>query len=166
MEEKIVMGKILGPHGIKGWIKIHPFTEKKDGLIDHKILMVSKDEKLWQSFEVEAMDVGEKFILAKFIGVDDRNAAEKLNKFFISLNKSSLPKLDEDNYYWHELIGLDVKNNEGIHFGKVDSLIETGANDVLVVMGDKELLIPYIKQVILEVNLETNMIRVDWQDDY
>ena len=53
-----------------------------------------------------------------------------------------------------------------MHFGKVDSLIETGANDVLVVLGDKEYLIPYIKQVILEVNLETNMIRVDWQDDY
>jgi len=166
MEEKIVMGKILGPHGIKGWIKIHPFTEKKDSLIDHKILMASKDEKLWQSFEVECMDVGDKFILAKFKGVDDRNAAEKLNKFFISLDKSSLPKLDENNYYWHELIGLDVKNNEGMHFGKVDSLIETGANDVLVVLGDKEYLIPYIKQVILEVNLETNMIRVDWQDDY
>ena len=166
MEEKIVMGKILGPHGIKGWIKIHPFTEKKDSLIDHKILMASKDEKLWQSFEVESMDVGDKFILAKFKGVDDRNAAEKLNKFFISLDKSSLPKLDENNYYWHELIGLDVKNNEGMYFGKVDSLIETGANDVLVVMGDKEYLIPYIKQVILEVNLETNMIRVDWQDDY
>jgi 16S rRNA processing protein RimM len=166
MEEKIVMGKILGPHGIKGWIKIHPFTEKKDSLIDHKILMASKDEKLWQSFEVESMDVGGKFILAKFKGVDDRNAAEKLNKFFISLDKSSLPKLDENNYYWHELIGLDVKNNEGMHFGKVDSLIETGANDVLVVLGDKEYLIPYIKQVILEVNLETNMIRVDWQDDY
>lgn len=166
MEEKIVMGKILGPHGIKGWIKIHPFTEKKHSLIDHKILMASKDEKLWQSFEVESMDVGDKFILAKFKGVDDRNAAEKLNKFFISLDKSSLPKLDENNYYWHELIGLDVKNNEGMHFGKVDSLIETGANDVLVVLGDKEYLIPYIKQVILEVNLETNMIRVDWQDDY
>ena len=166
MEEKIVMGKILGPHGIKGWIKIHPFTEKKDSLIDHKILMASKDEKLWQSFEVESMDVGDNFILAKFKGVDDRNAAEKLNKFFISLDKSSLPKLDENNYYWHELIGLDVKNNEGMHFGKVDSLIETGANDVLVVLGDKEYLIPYIKQVILEVNLETNMIRVDWQDDY
>ena len=166
MEEKIVMGKILGPHGIKGWIKIHPFTEKKDSLIDHKILMASKDEKLWQSFEVESMDVGDKFILAKFKGVDDRNAAEKLNKFFISLDKSSLPKLDENNYYWHELIGLDVKNNEGMLFGKVDSLIETGANDVLVVLGDKEYLIPYIKQVILEVNLETNMIRVDWQDDY
>jgi len=166
MEEKIVMGKILGPHGIKGWIKIHPFTEKKDSLIDHKILMASKDEKLWQSFEVESMDVGDKFILAKFKGVDDRNAAEKLNKFFIGLDKSSLPKLDENNYYWHELIGLDVKNNEGMHFGKVDSLIETGANDVLVVLGDKEYLIPYIKQVILEVNLETNMIRVDWQDDY
>jgi len=166
MEEKIVMGKILGPHGIKGWIKIHPFTEKKDSLIDHKILMASKDEKLWQSFEVESMDVGDKFILAKFKGVDDRNTAEKLNKFFIGLDKSSLPKLDENNYYWHELIGLDVKNNEGMHFGKVDSLIETGANDVLVVLGDKEYLIPYIKQVILEVNLETNMIRVDWQDDY
>jgi 16S rRNA processing protein RimM len=166
MEEKIVMGKILGPHGIKGWIKIHPFTEKKDSLIDHKILMASKDEKLWQSFEVESMDVGDKFILAKFKGVDDRDAAEKLNKFFISLDKSSLPKLDENNYYWHELIGLDVKNNEGMYFGKVDSLIETGANDVLVVLGDKEYLIPYIKQVILEVNLETNMIRVDWQDDY
>jgi len=166
MEEKIVMGKILGPHGIKGWIKIHPFTEKKDSLIDHKIFMASKDEKLWQSFEVESMDVGDKFILAKFKGVDDRNAAEKLNKFFISLDKSSLPKLDENNYYWHELIGLDVKNNEGMHFGKVDSLIETGANDVLVVLGDKEYLIPYIKQVILEVNLETNTIRVDWQDDY
>ena len=166
MEEKIVMGKILGPHGIKGWIKIHPFTEKKDSLIDHKILMASKDQKLWHSFEVESMDVGDKFILAKFKGVDDRNAAEKLNKFFISLDKSSLPKLDENNYYWHELIGLDVKNNEGMHFGKVDSLIETGANDVLVVLGDKEYLIPYIKQVILEVNLETNMIRVDWQDDY
>ena len=166
MEEKIVMGKILGPHGIKGWIKIHPFTEKKDSLIDHKILMASKDEKLWQSFEVESMDVGDKFILAKFKGVDDRNAAEELNKFFISLDKSSLPKLDENNYYWHELIGLEVKNNAGMHFGKVDSLIETGANDVLVVLGDKEYLIPYIKQVILEVNLETNMIRVDWQDDY
>ena len=166
MEEKIVMGKILGPHGIKGWIKIHPFTEKKDSLIDHKILMASKDEKLWQSFEVESMDVGDKFILVKFKGVDDRNTAEKLNKFFIGLDKSSLPKLDENNYYWHELIGLDVKNNEGMHFGKVDSLIETGANDVLVVLGDKEYLIPYIKQVILEVNLETNMIRVDWQDDY
>ncbi|MFZ8944269.1 MAG: ribosome maturation factor RimM [Methylophilaceae bacterium] len=166
MEDIVIMGKILSPHGIKGWIKVHAFTEKKETLSNYKIWQTSPDEKNWLEYEIEDIQVKNKVLFAKLKNVDDRDSADQLSKSFIGVFKKELPDLEKNQFYWFQLIGLDVKSLTGHRFGKVESILETGANNVLVVKNEKETLVPYIESVILEVDLVAKTIKVDWPDDF
>jgi len=166
MEDIVIMGKIVAPHGIQGWVKVQPFTEKKETLSNFKFWNVSHDESSWNEYEAESIQVKDKLIFAKLKNVNDRNSAEGLTKAFIGICKKELPKLEGNQFYWFELIGLNVVNLSGHSFGKVDSILETGANNVLVIKGKKETLVPYIDSVIAEVNLTDKVIRADWPDDF
>ena len=166
MEDIVIMGKIVAPHGIQGWVKVQPFTEKKETLSNFKFWNVSHDESSWNEYEAESIQVKDKLIFAKLKNVNDRNSAAGLTKAFIGIFKKELPKLEGNQFYWFELIGLNVVNLSGHSFGKVDSILETGANNVLVIKGKKETLVPYIDSVIAEVNLTDKAIKVDWPDDF
>ena len=98
---------------------------------------------------------------------NDRDAAAMLTGTEIGVYRSQLPAVESDDFYWNDLIGLQVVTNSGRLLGRVDHLIETGANDVMVVKGEQECLVPYIKdQVIESVDLEAGEIRVDWDPDF
>ncbi len=163
----VVMGKVVGAQGLQGWLKVHAFTEYLDSLLDYDTWYVG-DEQAWRPLQVlEANVHGGKVLIAKLEGILDRTAAEKCKGLLIAVPRDSLPEQPEGEYYWSDLIGLSVENLAGESFGIVDSLLETGANDVLVVKGERgETLIPFIASVIQQVSLKEKTIRVDWQADY
>jgi 16S rRNA processing protein RimM len=163
----VVMGKVVGAQGLQGWVKVQTFTEYLDSLLDYDTWYVG-NEQAWRPLEVlEANVHGGKVLIAKLQGIVDRTAAEKCKGLLIAVPRDSLPQQPEGEYYWSDLVGLSVENLQGEAFGTVDSLLETGANDVLVVKGEGgETLMPFIASVIQQVDLKNKKILVDWQADY
>ncbi len=160
------MGKVVAAQGIQGWVKVQPYTEYQDSLLDYGTWYVG-NEQAWRPLQVLEADVHGKVLVAKLEGIADRTAAEKYKGMLIAVPRSALPEQDGDEYYWSDLIGLSVENLAGEKFGTVDTLLETGANDVLVVRHEgAEMLIPFIADVIRQVDIEHKTIRVDWQADY
>jgi|SRR5690554_932631 16S rRNA processing protein RimM len=157
----IIMGRIVAPYGVYGWVKIQPHTEVPDGLLDYGDWWLGRDGQ-WQQYELEAGKMHGAVLLAKLKGISDRDMAFALKGKQISVPRSHLPAPEEDEYYWTDLIGLQVINLQNVELGKIDNIFETGANDVLVVKGERERLIPFVGQVVLDVNLETGVMRVDW----
>lgn len=164
------MGRIVAPYGIYGWLKIQPETEELDGLLDYPDWWVGREDGVrkmpWQEFHVESAKVHADSLLVKLQGVADRNAAMALKGKHVAVPRAALPALEEDEFYHADLIGMSVKNQQQVDFGKVVEVIQTGANDVLVVQGERERLIPFIDQVVLEVDMAGKQIDVDWDAEF
>lgn len=163
--EKFIMARISGPYGVKGWIKIQPFTINIDQLLNKKEWLIG-DEKSLISYPIETSKKHGNNIVAKLVNVDDRDAALGFKNKTILLPKDELPALEKGEYYWNDLMGHLVINHQKEYLGIVQTFLETGANDVLVVKGDKEYLIPFIPYVILNVDMEKKEIEVDWDKDF
>lgn len=159
------MGRIAAPFGIKGWVKVQPYSEDPGALMDFESWRVGRGERHTQ-YSVEAVQDHGKALVAKLAGIDDRDAAYALRGQEISVAKSDLPPPEENAFYWSDLIGLKVVNRAGIELGTVDSLMESGANDLLVVKGQREYLIPFVVAFVGEVDLAGRTIRVDWGEDW
>ena len=166
MDDVVVMARVAGAFGIKGWLKLHTFTESPDSL-DAYASWLLKSDKGWQEFELEDFAVNVKGVVAKLKGCDDRTAAEKLTKCDIGIPRDALEDAGEGEVFWFDLIGCDVVNVAGEKLGKIETLLETGANDVLVVkMGTEEILIPYLDDVVLKVDREAKLVTVNWNQDF
>lgn len=161
----VIMGRVVAPYGIYGWLKIQPDTEMLDGLLEYPDWTLGR-EGSWQTYTLEAGKVHGNVLLAKLKGVADRDAAFALKGRLVSVPRQALPVAEEDEYYWSDLIGLQVSNTQGEDFGKIIDLMETGANDVLVVKGEQERLIPFIDQVIRDVDLDSGTMQVDWDSEF
>ena len=159
------MGRIAAPFGVKGWVKVQPFSEDPGALMDFESWRVGRGEQQ-KHYSVEAVQDHGKALVAKLAGIDDRDAAYALRGQEISVAKSDLPPPEEDEFYWSDLIGLTAVNREGVELGKVDSLMESGANDLLVVKGTREHLIPFVATFVGKVDLAGGTIEVDWGEDY
>lgn len=162
----IDVGEISGVFGVKGWVKVFSFTELRENILDYSPWLLKKGESLT---EVEVIDgkLQGKAVVAHLKGFDDRDAAAGLIGSKIQIEKSLLPDTKDGEYYWHDLIGLKVQNLDGVEFGIVDSMLETGANDVVVVKGDRERLIPFVQpQTIVNINLDEGIMQVDWDADF
>jgi 16S rRNA processing protein RimM len=169
--EMLVVGKISGCHGIKGWVKIRSYTESPESFVGFGSWHL-KRRGLLEPVEFDAVKFQGKGILAHIVGVDDRTQAETYRGLEIAVSESTLPQLPEGDYYWRDLEGLQVWCQEGsdrVLLGTVDYLIETGANDVLVVAGcegsvdTKERLIPYLPgDSVTSVDMASGVIEVDW----
>jgi 16S rRNA processing protein RimM len=164
----VVMGRIVGAQGILGWVKVQTFTEHLDGLLDYDEWYLGNDKQPWRKVDVLEANVHGKVLVAKLPGILDRTNAEQCKGLLVAVHRDSLPKQESGEYYWSDLIGLSVVNLAGESLGVVDTLLETGANDVLSVRDaqGKELLIPFLASVIQQVSLDEKVIRVDWQADY
>ena len=168
----VVLGKISGQHGVKGWITVRSYTRPAAQILDYAEWMLGAraDADDWQPVRVAATRQSKK-LLAKLAGVDDRTAAEALAGRWIAVQSSQLPPLPRGEYYWSDLTGLRVVNQDGVELGVVDHLVETGANDVLAVQrpgppgAAGERLLPWSPTVIVEVDLEGGCIRVAWDPD-
>ena len=166
--EMIIMGRIIGAQGILGWVKIKTYTEFAENLTDYKTWWLGSDDGKWQKVGVEKFAVQSKGLIAKFPGCEDRTAAEAYRSLLIAIPRNLLPPQPEDEFYWSDLIGLAVENVAGEQLGIVESLMDTGANQVLCVRmaNKKELLIPFIASAIKQVSLADKKICVDWAVDW
>ncbi|OGS97946.1 MAG: ribosome maturation factor RimM [Gallionellales bacterium RIFCSPLOWO2_12_FULL_59_22] len=163
----VVMGRIAAAHGIRGLVKIQPFTEHVDSLLDYPTWWIGHEHGPWREVEVDQREAHGKTLVAQLPDCPDRTAAEKLKGLLIAVPRSSLPQQGEGEYYWSDLIGLAVVNEAGVTLGTVANLLETGANEVLSVKGDSgEMLIPFVAQAIRRVDLKNSTIHVDWSADY
>ena len=160
------MAKVLVPYGVNGWVKVYSFTEKLESFLQYKKLFLSKDQKNWIEIKVIEIKLHGKTIVANFLEIANRTQAENYKGYLIGVPKNLLPRLKEEQYYWSDLIGCEVLNVQNISFGLVDTFIETGANDVIVVKGDKERLIPYTTKAVLKVDTINRKIMVDWNEDF
>ncbi|MDP3420865.1 MAG: ribosome maturation factor RimM [Thiobacillus sp.] len=159
------MGRIAAPFGIKGWVKVQPFSEDLGTLLDFESWRVGRGEQ-HTHYTIEDAREHSKALVAKLVGIDDRDAAYALRGQEISVAKSALPPPQDNEYYWSDLIGLRVVNREGVELGTVDSLMESGTNDLLVVKGAREHLIPFIAAFVGQVDLAGGTIEVDWGEDF
>ncbi len=161
----ITMGTIVGAFGIKGWVKIK--SDTPDSFSRYKTLKLLKNGHA-VDITIESGFVKDNVFNAKLSGVDDRDQAFALRGVDVAVLRNDFPTLRSvDEYYWVDLIGLNVVNQDAIKLGCVESLMETGANDVLVVKSDAEQrLIPFIAQYVLNVDLINKQIIVDWGLDY
>ncbi len=160
----VVMGRIANAHGVRGWVKIQSFTEYLDSLLDYPVWQIAPTEQgPWRAVTVKQAEAHAKFVVAQLPDCPDRTAAEKLRGWLVAVPRSAMPEPDEDQFYWSDLIGLNVVNLAGQALGTVHNLLETGANDVLVVQGDNgEVLIPFVANAVLKVDLAARQIQVDW----
>lgn len=162
----IVVGRFGRPHGIKGFVSVHSFTEPRDNILRYTDWHAFINHN-WQPIKLLRIEVQSKSIVALVEGYPDREIAAHLTNIDIAVQRAQLEELDSGEYYWHQLIGMDVVNSKGDPFGKVIEIIPTGSNDVLVVQGEKRHLIPYLPgQFILDINSQQKLITVDWDLDF
>lgn len=159
------MGRIAAPFGVKGWVKVQTFCEDPGTLMDFESWRVGRGEQQKQ-YSVEAIQDHSNTLVAKLVGIDDRDAAYALRGQEISVAKNELPPPEENEFYWSDLIGLKAVNREGVELGRVDSLLETGAQDVLVIKGTREHLIPFVAAFVGKVDVAGGTIEVDWGEDF
>jgi 16S rRNA processing protein RimM len=159
--EYVVIGKIGATYGIKGWLKIVSFTESIINIINYNPWYI-EEHKSWQPLKMNEARPHGKGIIAKISGFDTPEQARLLTGKQIAIKRSQLAPLQQHEYYWAELEGLTVINQHNETLGKIIYLIETGSNDVFVVKGDKEHAIPYLPEVITDINLAEKIMRVNW----
>jgi len=162
----IVLGRISGLFGVKGWIKIYSYTDPREGILDYSPWYIKRDG-VWQTRELSSGHLQGKGVVAHLRGCDDRDRAAELIDCEIAVRREQLPELAENEYYWSDLQGLRVVNLEGVELGEVSHLFDTGANAVLVVKGERERLIPYTwGQAVCEVDLLAGRMLVDWDPEF
>jgi len=171
VEDLIVLGKITSVHGVRGEVKIYSFTDPIDNLLDYTAWTLKRDGEVKQVELVSGRLQG-KVLVAKLKGLDDREVARTFAGFDICVPRALLPDLDDGEYYWHQLEGLKVIDLQGQLLGRIDHLLETGSNDVMVVkpcpgsLDDRERLLPYTEQCVQKVDLAAGEMRVDWDADF
>ena len=163
----VIMGRVASAHGLRGWVKIQPFTEYVDSLLDYRTWWIGHEQGPWREVKVKQCEVHNKILAAQLPDCPDRTAADKLKGLLIVVPRDSLPEQSEGEYYWSDLIGLEVVNEVGVLLRTVANLLETGANEVLSVQGDGgEILIPFVASAIKQVDVKNKTLRVDWSVDY
>lgn len=174
--KRITLGHIASVFGVKGWLKIHSNTSPMENILNYPRWILDRNGDV-KTVAIDQARPHGKGLIAHIVGCDDRELARSYCGYQITVNADELPEPEDDEIYWHQLESLDVfsRNAEGdnVLLGKVSHLMETGANDVLVIRPAKgsidrrERLVPWlIDQVVLEVNPDKGFIRVDWDPEF
>jgi 16S rRNA processing protein RimM len=166
----ITMGRITGLYGVKGWVKVFSETEPREGIGKYSEWLVKRPHG-WQRFAVESGRKQGKNVVVKLAGIDDRDMAATLSGCEIAVTRDQFVLAKPGEYYWLDLQGLKVVTIDGVELGIVDHLLETGANDVLVVREEnreaRERLIPYLPgQVVTDIDLQEKRMIVDWDLEF
>ena len=165
-DKNVFVGKVSSPHGIKGWVKVISYTDPLENILSYKEWFII-NEGGKKIFAIEDFRIQGKKIIVKLDGIQDRNSAEDLKNKEILVSRIELPKLEKNTYYWNDLLDLAVLDKKGKQIGKVDSLFETGSNDVLVIVNENKerFLVPFImEEVIRKVDLVKEFISIDWPE--
>ena len=165
-QEEINVGKISGVFGVKGWVKVFSFTDSKENILSYSPWQLKKGSETKTVAVIDGNLQG-KAVVAQLDGINDRDEAASLMGWDIFIKPGQLPKAAKGEYYWSDLIGLAVETNLGIQLGVVESLLETGANDVVIVKGERERVIPFLQgQTIINIDLAAGKMVVDWDPDF
>lgn len=166
MSDWVILGRVSGLFGVQGWVRVFSETQPRDGIARYHPLFLQQSGE-WHPLQVEASRAHGEGVVLKFAGYDDRDQAATLLQSQIAVRRSQLPPPEPGEYYWADLEGLRVVTLDGIDLGTISSLFATGANDVMVVCGERERLIPFIRDsVIAEIDLNQRLMRVDWDPDF
>jgi len=161
---EVLLGHIAGVHGIRGWVKIHSLTEPREAIFEYQPWLLGEPQKAVRVSE------GKKHgnrLIALLEDIDTREQAEALIGKEIRVYREQLPELSGGQYYWADLVGLAVRLEDGRNLGRIESILATGANDVMVVKGDRERLIPFVTdQYVKSVDLDAGIVLVDWDPDF
>jgi 16S rRNA processing protein RimM len=161
----VVLGRISGLFGVRGWVKVFSYTEPREAVLKYKGLLLGRNGD-WQPIKVAEGQRHGKTVILRLEGVDDRDQAAALIGTEIGAMRSELPEPEDGHYYWLDLIGLKVVHRDGTELGTIKDMLETGANDVMVVEGEQERLIPFIKgRIVINVDLNEKQVDVDWEWD-
>ena len=166
-DDLIVMGRIVSTHGVKGWVSIESYSSNPKDIFNYK-LFLNKDGN-FEIIDISDYKLMPKKIIVKIKSFDSIDMAETLINNQIYTKSDDLNELNEDEYYWNKLIGCSVYTNEKYLLGKVTNIMRNVSSDILVIKNCKskeEILIPFIKNFLQEVNLKEKTIKVDWENDY
>jgi len=160
----VALGYISAVHGIKGWVKIHSWTRPMEAILEYQPWLLGEDKSPVKLVDGRKQGKG---LVALLPGVEDREQAITLVGTQIFVGRDQLPATAADEYYWSDLLGLEVHTTSGEILGRVEKLMETGANDVLVIQGKREHLVPFVQgQYVIHVDLEAGRIEVDWDPEF
>jgi 16S rRNA processing protein RimM len=169
------MGRVIAPYGVKGWVKVHAYTEDRATLLDYADWWIrpragsAKDAGGWREYAVEASREHGAALIAQLAGIGDREAAALLKGADIGVPRAALPAVEENEVYYSDLVGLAVVNRQGVALGRVASVQDFGAHPVLCVTdaaGAAERMIPFVGAYVDGVDVAAGRIDVDWQLDY
>ena len=152
-------------YGLRGWVKVYAETRERTDILAFDCWYLHRPDG-WQAVKVIEGRAQAKGVIAQLEGVGHCDQARALIGTEIAVRRADLPPAEPGTYYWDDLIGLKVVNLEGVEFGTVSHLFETGANDVVVVQGERERLIPYTRDAVKSVDLKSRVMRVDWDADF
>ena len=164
--QRVVLGRVAGPHGVQGWLRVRSFTEMRETLLGFPRWMLGGTSG-WIEYGLLEGRVHGDGLLVRLEGIADRDAAAALRGSEVAVWRAQLPALQEGEYYWSDLEGLNVFTVDGVALGVVERLFETGANDVMVVRGDRERLIPFVMDaVVRRIDRAAGCIEVDWDAEF
>ena len=155
----VIVGRLGSPYGLSGWLHLTSFTEPPDNILKYEPWIIVDNEN---SIERDVVKQYADAYIVKFSGVDDRNRASNLRGRELAIDSSLLPPTAQNEFYWHKLIGLKVKDTHGRVLGSVGEIFDNGAHSVLVVRGQgrEEILIPMVESAVVEVK---DYVLVDWE---
>jgi 16S rRNA processing protein RimM len=164
-DDLICVGHILGSQGLNGWVRVFSNTSPRENIVSYGPWLVELGGDL-RAMSVTGRLQG-KNVVARLEGIEDRTRADELAGCRIFIKPEQLPGLDAGEFYWSDLIGLSVETVDGVTLGEIASMMETGADDVMVLKGERERLIPFvIDQIVTEVDLVNRRVVVDWSPEY
>lgn len=165
-DDIVVVGKVGAPYGLKGWSKVFSYTNPIENLIDYQPWLLQNGE-IWQTIAPVKAKLHQKVIVAQFENCLYRDQAKLMTHRKIAIYRSQLPTLATDEYYWNDLIGLTVLDIDGKVLGKVQQLLETGSNDVLIIQSERDFAVPMLMgEVIKNVDLTLGQMTIDWEPIY
>lgn len=164
----VVLGRLADPYGVRGWLRLHVSADDPLAWAEMPVWWMAREGEAWQEVGLKSLKVHSDGLVVLLDGVEDRTAAEAMKGVYVGAPREALPATADNEYYWADLIGLDVINSADEPLGKVVGLLETGANSVLRVVADgkAERLLPFVASVILSVDRENSLIRVEWGSDW
>jgi len=155
------MGRVAGSYGVRGWIKVVPYSVEVDALAAHPTWWVEGEARGLEEARPHSGN-----LLAKLAGIETREQALALKGAMVSVPRAALAEAGEGQYYWADLVGLEVVNTDGKPLGAVRQLVSNGVHDVIEVAGERRRFLPWVPAVVRKVDLEARRIEVEWDADW
>lgn len=163
---RVILGKVGAVHGVRGWVRLWSYTDPPENLLDYREFEAGGGDD-WGRLELAEGRLHGDGLVGRFAGIEDRDAAAALVGAELAVAREALPPPAAGEYYWTDLVGLEVVTRDGVSLGRVREMMATGANDVMVVAGDRERLLPFLPgRCVDEVDLAGGRVVVDWDPEF